>query len=165
MYTAHYDSMNFLDSVILFRKDGELYNNDDNSYKTGYVDVVIKITKNYAGPKIQYLTAAGLMQINSGAEPIEKVSFSVFGASASVQHSMCGGVVCGAQASATVVLAGGSVSIFDLQLALGISTGAGIADDSLSIKFLGTGVSVGRKVGICVLDTCFGVDFGRLGRK
>ena len=76
-------------------------------------------------------------------------------------------------------MAGGSVSIFDLELGAGISTGYfeiklilillnwfiqgfGIKDDSLELKVLGTGITVGRKLAISVADTSFGIDFGRL---
>ena len=53
-------------------------------------------------------------------------------------------------------------SVFDLQLALGLSIEAGIVDDSLSLKLAGKGIKTGRKVEICSLDVCFGVDFGRI---
>ena len=66
----------------------------------------------------------------------------------------------GGGAEAKVVLAGGSVSIFNLQLGFGVSTSAGIVDDSVEVKVLGLGVSVGRKNEICVFDNCFGVDLG-----
>ena len=55
-----------------------------------------------------------------------------------------------------------SHSVFDLQLALGLSSEAGIVDDSLSLKLAGKGIKTGRKVEICSLDVCFGVDFGRI---
>ena len=69
----------------------------------------------------------------------------------------------GAGYDAVVKLSGGSVSIFDLQLALGVSSEIGIVDDSLSVKALGIGGKIGRKTQICVLDSCFGIDFGNLG--
>ena len=52
-------------------------------------------------------------------------------------------------------------SVFDLTLGVGADTGAGIEDDSLNIEFLGTGITVGRKVGISVLGNSVGIDFGR----
>ena len=64
---------------------------------------------------------------------------------------------------ALVTLSGGSVSIFDLQLALGVSSEIGIVDDSLAVKFLGIGGKIGRKTQICVFDSCVGIDFGKLG--
>lgn len=65
-------------------------------------------------------------------------------------------------AGAGIHLAEGSVSIFDLKLGLGVSTGAGIKDDSVELKVLGCGVTVGRKLAISVFDTGFGIDFGKL---
>ena len=43
----------------------------------------------------------------------------------------------------------------------GVSTGAGIKDDSLNLKLAGCGVKVGRKVGVSVFDNEIGVDFGK----
>ena len=53
-------------------------------------------------------------------------------------------------------------SIFDATIGVSASTGAGIKDDSLKVEFLGTGVTLGRKIGIGVFGTSFGVDLGRL---
>ena len=142
-------------SATLVGVGGSLQKYD--TYQTGYIETAVRVTKNYMGPKIEYLVAAGIMKINSGETALETVDFSVFGAEASVNYSSTS-----AEAGAKVVLAGGSVSIFDLQLGLGISTGGGIVDDSLVLNVLGTGLSVGRKTGVCVFDNCFAVDFGRL---
>ena len=167
---ADYDNLPYTESVTLVKRAGSLEKYE--TYQTGYIETAIKITKNYAGPKIEFLRAAGLMKINSGETPIESVDFSVFGAQASAHASRCDvpgsqlpGSICGVGYEAKVVLAGGSVSIFDLQLALGISSQIGIVDDSLEIKIFGLGGSVGRKTQLCALDVCFGVDFGRLGRR
>ena len=65
-------------------------------------------------------------------------------------------------AGASICLVGGQVSIFNFKLGAGVSTGAGIKDDSVSVKVLGCGVTVGRKVGISVFGSEFGVDFGKL---
>ena len=54
-----------------------------DTYETGYIETAIKITKNFLGPKYQYLVAAGIMKINSGETALETVDFSVFGAEAS----------------------------------------------------------------------------------
>ena len=53
-------------------------------------------------------------------------------------------------------------SAFDLNLGVGLDTGGGIKDDSLEVKALGCGVTVGRKVGISVFGASFGIDFGKL---
>ena len=156
--TADYENMCFTCSTILVSVDGNLKKYD--TYEIGYIQSAIKVTKNYLGPKYEYLVETGLMKINSAPNKtaLQTVDFSVFGAMASVHHSTTS-----AGYDAKLVLAGGSASIFDLTLGLGVSSQAGIVDDSLTLKVLGVGVQVGRKVGICVFDICFGVDFGRLG--
>merc|ERR1712088_1041912 len=119
-------------SVDLVQVNGGLETYD--TYSTGYIESAIRITKNYAGPKIQYLVGAGLMKINSGETSLEKVDFSLFGAEASA-FAGAGG----AGYSATVHLAGGQVSIFNLQLALGVSSEIGIVDDSVAFRLFGVG--------------------------
>merc|ERR1711962_63379 len=152
---ADYDSMCYTCSVTLVEANGNLKKYD--TYKTGYIESAIKVTKNYAGPKIQYLVGAGLMKINSGETPLQSVDFNVLGAEASVHTSLLG-----AGYSATVKLAGGKASIFQLQLALGVSSELGIVDDSVAVRFLGLGGSIGRVNKICAFDTCFGFDLGGL---
>ena len=154
---ADYDNLCYTCSKILVAVNGQLEKYE--TYTTGYIESVLKVTKNYISPKIEYLLEAGLFKIHSG-EKISNVDFKLFGAEASTHVSKFGG-----SAGLTVTLAGGSVSIFDLQLALGLSTGGGIIDDSLALKLFGIGGSIGRKTKICVLDTCFGVDFGKLASK
>ena len=97
------------------------------------------------------------MKINSGETSLEKVDFNLFGAEASA-FAGAGG----AGYSATVKLAGGQVSIFNLQLALGVSSEIGIVDDSVAIRLFGVGGSIGRVNKLCFLDTCFGADLGGL---
>lgn len=150
---ADYDNMSYMDSKTLVSVAGQL--EAAENYESGFVESVIKITKNLLCPKIEYVAAAGIMKINSGEIPLEQVDFTVMGAEASTHLSCFGG-----GAEAKVVLAGGSVSIFNLQLGFGVSTSAGIVDDSVEVKVLGLGVSVGRKNEICVFDNCFGVDLG-----
>ena len=55
-----------------------------------------------------------------------------------------------------------SPSAVDVKVGLGINTGAGVKDNSLSIKALGCGVQVGQKVGISFFDNEISIDFGRL---
>ena len=152
---SNYDDLCYTCSKTLVGVDGNLEKYE--TYTTGYIETVIKVTKNYLGPKIQYLVESGLFKIHSG-EKIEEVDFTLFGAEASGHFSATG-----AGYGAVVKLAGGSVSIFDLQIALGVSSEIGIVDDSLSAKVLGTGVKIGRQIQICAFDICFGVDFGKLG--
>merc|ERR1711963_1288362 len=152
---ADYENLCFTCSVILVGVNGNLQK--FTTYSTGYLESVIKVTKNYSGPKIQYLNEAGVMKIHSGKVPLEKVDFNVFGVEASTHVSGTG-----AGYSAKVNLVGGKVSVFELELGVGVSSQIGIVDDSLAVKVLGVGGSIGRKTKICVLDNCFGVDFGNL---
>ena len=50
----------------------------------------------------------------------------------------------------------------DAELALGVTTEIGVVDDSLEVKVAGFGGQFGRKMNLCALDTCFGVDWGRV---
>lgn len=152
---SDYDNLCYTCSTILVGVDGQLEKYE--TYTTGYIATAIKVTKNYSGPKIEYLLETGIFKIHSG-EKLEEVDFTLFGAEASTHLSPTS-----AGYGVVVKLAGGSVSIFQLQLALGISSEIGIVDDSLAVKILGLGGSIGRKTQICVFDSCFGVDFGKLG--
>jgi len=150
-----YENLCYTCSVILVGFQGKLQR--FNTYSTGYADSVIKVTKNYSGPKIQYLNQAGLMQIHSGKIPLEEVDFNLFGVEASTHVSYTG-----AGYQARVKLIGGKVSVFELQLGIGVSSQIGIVDDSLAVKIFGLGGSIGRKTKICAFDNCFGIDFGNL---
>ncbi|EOD32036.1 hypothetical protein EMIHUDRAFT_202581 [Emiliania huxleyi CCMP1516] len=70
----------------------------------------------------------------------------------------------GFDVGAGVSLAGGSVSDFDFNIGAGVGTAAGINDDSVEVKVLGTGVTIGRKVGFPVLGSSFGIDLGKIGQ-
>ena len=61
--------------------------------------------------------------------------------------------------SANLVHATGSV--FDIVLGVGLDTGFGVKDDSITAEVLGCGITLGRKVGISVFGSSFSIDFGR----
>ena len=82
-----YDNLCYTCSVLLVGVNGNLEKYE--TYSTGYIESAIKITKNYSGPKIQYLIGTGLMKIHSG-QKLEEVDFKLFGAEASVHHSAHG---------------------------------------------------------------------------
>ncbi len=65
-------------------------------------------------------------------------------------------------AEAGVHLVDAQASIFNLKIGASADTGAGIVDDSITVKALGCGFSVGRKIEISVFGSGFGIDFGRL---
>ena len=50
-------------------------------------------------------------------------------------------------------------------LGLGVSTGAGLKDDSASVKLLGCGLTIGRKVGVSFFDSEIGVDLGKVSEE
>ena len=68
----------------------------------------------------------------------------------------------GVGVDASVNLVDMKASVFDGKIGLSAKTGVGVKDDSVEVKAFGTGITLGRKVGISVLGTSFGIDFGRL---
>ncbi|PAA47295.1 hypothetical protein BOX15_Mlig027809g1 [Macrostomum lignano] len=152
---ADYDSMDYTSSVYVVAVEGRLQKFEEHT--VGFIETAVNVTKNYTGPKIEYLIGAGLMKVNSGETPLDTIDFTVFGA----EVSAFAGPTCLGY-GAKLVFAGGRVSAFDVNLGLGVSSAIGIVDDSLTIKVLGTGFQLGRKVGFSVFDSSFGVDFGRL---
>ncbi|CAF1389202.1 unnamed protein product [Rotaria sordida] len=60
-----------------------------------------------------------------------------------------------------VTLVEGKVFVLDIKIGAGISSGVGINQDSYETKVFGTGYFVGRRIGISVFDSEFGVDFKR----
>jgi hypothetical protein len=92
----------------------------------------------------------------SKGKPIEQVSVDVF----TVSVGATAGTYMGLEANVSLIKA--EASIFDLNLGVGVDTGAGFKDDSLDVKVAGCGFTIGRKVSISVFGAGFGVDFGRL---
>ena len=150
-----YDNMAYCTSKsILETSDGVF---KEATYDGIYACACIEVVKNFTGPTIRTVAGAGVFKIHSGTMAIEKVDFETFSAKASVEASNTH-----VGANATAILAGGSASIFDLQLGVGVSSEAGIKDDSVALKAAGCGFKIGRKVGISVFDNEFAIDFGRL---
>jgi len=52
-------------------------------------------------------------------------------------------------------------SVFDLKIGVAADTKIGIKDDSATVGFAGTSLTIGRKIGISVFGTGIGIDFGR----
>jgi hypothetical protein len=92
----------------------------------------------------------------STGKPIEQVNVDVFTASVGVTA----GSYLGAEAGVSLFKA--EASLFDLNLGVGVDTGAGIKDDSLDVHVAGCGITIGRKVAISAFGSSFGIDFGRL---
>merc|ERR1712141_583841 len=66
---ADYKNLCYSCSKILVEVNGRLQKYE--TYSAGYIEAAMKVTKNYSGPKIQYLVGAGLMKIHSGEEALE----------------------------------------------------------------------------------------------
>jgi hypothetical protein len=155
---ADYNNMKLGESVLLLYLGNEEYVlshdkfMDVASAKSGVI-----VTKNVTGPKYALVAKASLINIHSNKTGLEAVDFDILSAEAKLEVSRTY-----AGYGADLVLAGGHASIFDLKLGLGVSSGIGIKDDSLTVKIAGTGLKLGRQIGVSVLGSEFGIDFGRL---
>lgn len=89
-------------------------------------------------------------------KPIRQVSVDVL----RIDTSTTVGTYLGADANVSLVKA--EASMFEVQLGVGVDTGFGIKDDSLTAKVGGFGVTVGRKMSIEVLGSSIGIDFGKV---
>ena len=129
-------------------------------YDILYADVMYTVTKNLTGPAFAVKAHADAFHAKS--RPYKRYAFEKadahflggsVGASASLTH---------AEANAKATLSGGDVSLFNWHLGAGVSTGVGIKDDSVTLKFAGCGFQFGRKLGISVFDNELAIDFGRM---
>ncbi|KAI8605354.1 hypothetical protein EDD21DRAFT_432101 [Dissophora ornata] len=100
--------------------------------------------------------ASVLHVVQSNGKQIEQVSVDVFtaGIGATVGSYM------GVEANVSLIKA--KASIFDLNLVVGVNTGARIKDESFEANVAGCGFQIGRKVSISAFGSSFGIDFGRL---
>ena len=123
--------------------------------------VYCKLTKNLSGPHFEFVIAAGIMHLltsrAAGPRAIEQVDVGIGEARVGILHE---DNYLGAQAK--ICVAGGTASALEVNVGLGISTGAGVKDDSLSVKLCGTGFTLGRKVGFSLLDNEVALDLGKL---
>ena len=95
------------------------------------------VAKNLTGPQIEFSTQT----------PDEHASSRRLSMVTSSTH---------AEAVASLSLMSGSMSGVDLNVGAGVSTGGGLKDDSVSVKLLGCGVVVGRRIGISLFDNSIG---------
>ena len=96
-----------------------------------------KVSKNSSGSRFEFFAAARFFDLapdESGFAPQTTAGLSA--------HE---GLL---EAQAGVQLAEGAAGAVDFKAGLGITTGAGIKDDSISVKVLGIGMIFGRKCGI-----------------
>ena len=95
------------------------------------------VAKNLTGPQIEFSTQT----------PDEHASSRRLSMVTSSTH---------AEAVASLSLISGSMSGVDLNVGAAVSTGGGLKDDSVSVKLLGCGVVVGRRIGISLFDNSIG---------
>jgi hypothetical protein len=154
-----YDNMRYTESKLIVDLGNGKYRvyEKGSNMEIGSAESGIIVTKNYAGPHFTLLAKASLINFHRETHALESMDFELFYAHAQAEISK---YYVGAEAN--LVLMSSSVSIFDLKLALGADTGIGIKDDSVAITVIGTGITVGRKMGISVLGTEFSIDFGKL---
>jgi len=107
-------------------------------------------------------TASFMHVAQQKGTPIEQVSVDVFAASASATVSTTADVPTYAGVDARLSLVKAKAGIFDLDLGVGVETGAGIKNGSLDLHVAGCGVSIGTKMSISAFGSSFGIDFGRL---
>ena len=116
------------------------------------------VTRNhFAGPRIEYFQkkAIGNELAGGAIQPMLKT-----GSNRSAGHiEFEGGVV--------LAQGGGDAedrNAMQYTLGVGVTTGAGIKDDSASIKVLGCGLTLGRKISVSFLDSEIGVDLGKVNK-
>ena len=157
---ANYDDMSVDDTTMIgIEADGNIFVvGKDQGVSTASVVGGVIITKTDHGPEFKLTDSAAVMRVSSGGEigGIDTVDVAIFEAHADAELS-----VLYAGAGFGYTLAGGSASIFDFNLGVGLSTGAGLKDESVELKLAGTGVTIGRKISISVLDVSFGIDLVR----
>ena len=154
---ADYDDMPKFTSKILI-KVGATWQSTE-TYDGPYAGVVCKVTKNLLGPSFSITAGAGVFRVRTGPKAksaMEQVDAHFFSADAGFSYSTFH-----VEGNAGLTLADIHASAFDLHLGVGVSTGIGYKDDSLTVKVCGTGYQFGRKIGISVLDNSFGVDLGK----
>ena len=89
--------------------------------------------------------------------PIEQATADFISASAGAEF---GSLYTGVDANLSLIKL--KASVFDLNIGVGVETGAGIKDGSLDLHLAGCGFQIGRKVSISVFGGSFGIDFGPL---
>ena len=115
------------------------------------------VTKNHLhGPRIEYFDRQEFGgELVQGIKPVLKSGSSHSGGHVEFE----GGIV--------LAHGGGDAedrNALNYTLAVGVTTGAGIKDDSASIKLLGCGITVGRKMSMSFFDSEVGVDLGKVNK-
>ena len=149
---ADYDRMPFCSSILMMRVSGEWQK--ANECSVYYADVVCRLTKNYSGPTFSRVDGAGAYrELTDPTKEMDQRDREFLSATTTIEHSKTH-----VSAGAKATLVGGRTGVVDYHVGLGCTTGAGIKDDSLHARVGGCGVTVGRKIGVSVLDNELAVD-------
>ena len=137
-----YDSMEIFSSrcaVKLSKGSGDWVRFDKDT--SSQYALCCWVAKNLTGPQIEFPTQAPEEHASSAAahRRLSMITSNTY-----------------AEAVASLSLMSSSKSGIDLNVGAGVSTGGGIKDDSVSVKLLGCGVVVGRKIGISLFDNSIG---------
>jgi hypothetical protein len=129
--------------------------------------VYATVTRNIlGGPRIEYIeeTGEGMIQ-NAGSTITGKLTKPMISKSSSHSQSH-------KEIGARLTMLGdtGETATQDdravtYRVGLGVTSGGGIKDDSVSLKALGTGVIVGRRIGVSIADTEISVDLFKAFKK
>jgi hypothetical protein len=157
---AEYDKLGIDESSLIgVTADGNtMVIGPGSSVSTVSVKGGVIVTKTLLGPKYSVIASEAVMRIasNGTVGHIDAVDVSILEAYAGADMAPLY-----AGAGVGFRLAGGSASIFDFDLGVGLTTGAGIKDNSVEVKLAGTGVTVGQKISISVFNNSFGLDLVR----
>lgn len=161
MERIDYENMSVGDSVVVYKPmDSSVWEQMDPKLEIRTLGVVTKVTvtKNLTGPSFDTTARAAVFQFNNNSDISNgSVDMSILSTKAGMTSNQ---TYAGFDASANLMEA--TAGPIDAKLGVGVSTGIGLKDDSLGVKVGGTGFTVGRKMGISVMDNEFSVDFGKL---
>lgn len=157
---ADYENMKIGESKMLlyFGESKYVAHKENDEIDIANVKSGVIVARNYTTPQFTLIAKANLINIhNNASASLKAVDFNILSpeAKAEVSRLYIGG-------GAEFQLAEGKLSAIDLKLAIGITTGFGIKDDSLHIELFGTGVFIGRKVGVSFLGSYLKIDLARL---
>eukprot|EP01083_Nonionella_stella_P178086 628036_1 len=124
----------------------ELSGYKETNYKLAYAGQGYKVTKNITGPKFEWVCAnVGLLNLNGWNDNLN-VNIGQADVSGHVSATHVG-----YDAKLTAVET--TTGPLRTRLGVGLSSSVGMEDDSISVKVAGTGLKVGRKIGVSFFDS------------
>ncbi len=133
-----------------------------NLYSEETEGAYLTITKNHSGPALGYLLNSSVLKSSLPAtdQNTVEVQGSAIGGAAAINFSQTH-----LQADAVAWLSTGQAGPVNFTIGFGLTTGAGIKDDSLTFKAAGCGFQFGRRVGLSFFGNELTFDFTRLYQK